>query len=278
MISRRVAPLTGALRSGGALLAARLYRSLPAALVFWGVSYAILTLRWLLLQDSSSDFASAKRAVSTLVGAGAFLIPVALRPIIEVDLRRRPLLTASVVLTAASVMLLARLSFGGLLRSQDHAAFAEELRTTLFWAGYFIAALFAWPAISRSSHGAAHNVSQETGDAAAPAEFWVQSQGLLIRVAAPAIDYVEAEGNYVRIHFAGKCGLMRTPLKLIETRLGAHDFVRIHRSIVCRRVLISAIRRRPSGAVTAVLVDGRELPVGRHYAGEIRPDATPTGR
>jgi DNA-binding LytR/AlgR family response regulator len=39
----------------------------------------------------------------------------------------------------------------------------------------------------------------------------------------------------------------------------------VHRSAICRRESIVSLRRRPTGAMTAVLASGDEAPVGRRY-------------
>ena len=56
------------------------------------------------------------------------------------------------------------------------------------------------------------------------------------------VRYVEAQGDYARLHTAGGSHLVRMPLTTLEERWGAAGFVRIHRSTLV------ALRARPRGA------------------------------
>ncbi|QTD55388.1 LytR/AlgR family response regulator transcription factor [Parasphingorhabdus cellanae] len=49
------------------------------------------------------------------------------------------------------------------------------------------------------------------------------------------IDWVMAAGNYVELHGSGKPILHRMSISAMESLLSAHDFVRIHRSVLVRR-------------------------------------------
>src|SRR5215207_2981602 len=54
------------------------------------------------------------------------------------------------------------------------------------------------------------------------------------------VSWVEAEGNYVRLHTPGGTHLVRGTLKEVEARLGPRRFVRVHRSAL---VNLDRIRR-----------------------------------
>jgi DNA-binding LytR/AlgR family response regulator len=46
------------------------------------------------------------------------------------------------------------------------------------------------------------------------------------------IYYIEAKGDYVKIHFADKNYVIHTSLKILEEKLSAKDFIRVHRSYI----------------------------------------------
>ena len=46
------------------------------------------------------------------------------------------------------------------------------------------------------------------------------------------VDWVEAQGNYVRLHASGASHLLREPLHRLEARLDPRRFVRVHRSAI----------------------------------------------
>ncbi len=46
------------------------------------------------------------------------------------------------------------------------------------------------------------------------------------------IFYIEAKGDYVKIHFADKSYVIHTSLRVLEEKLSAKDFIRVHRSYI----------------------------------------------
>ncbi|MGH2860345.1 MAG: LytR/AlgR family response regulator transcription factor [Solirubrobacteraceae bacterium] len=82
--------------------------------------------------------------------------------------------------------------------------------------------------------------------------------------------YVQAEGDYVRIHADSGRFLVRTALSDIEQRWGEHGFVRVHRSYVANLRRAAEIRPKLGGAVTIVMADGSEVPVARRQVADLR--------
>jgi two-component system LytT family response regulator len=79
------------------------------------------------------------------------------------------------------------------------------------------------------------------------------------------IDWIQADGDYVRVYVAGKSHLVRHTIGALEERLDASLFARIHRSTI---VNISRVREvRPEGdrAFQVVLRDGTVLRMSRGY-------------
>ena len=79
------------------------------------------------------------------------------------------------------------------------------------------------------------------------------------------IDWVEAAGDYVTIHAAGKSHLVRDSLRSIEARLGARGFLRIHRSTLVKLSAIRELVAKDSGDHEVVLHDGTVLRSSRSY-------------
>jgi DNA-binding LytR/AlgR family response regulator len=82
--------------------------------------------------------------------------------------------------------------------------------------------------------------------------------------------YVQAEGDYVRIHADSGRFLVRIALSDIEERWAEHGFVRVHRSYVANLRRAVEIRPKLGGAVTIVMADGSEVPVARRQVADLR--------
>ncbi|TDD70574.1 response regulator transcription factor [Actinomadura darangshiensis] len=93
--------------------------------------------------------------------------------------------------------------------------------------------------------------------------------GGVTRFVNPAeVLYVEAQGDYARLHTSGGSHLVRIPLAALGERWSGAGFVRVHRSHL---VALSAIKelRLDSGRCT-IVVGGAELPVARRHVRELR--------
>jgi DNA-binding LytR/AlgR family response regulator len=83
---------------------------------------------------------------------------------------------------------------------------------------------------------------------------------------APAeVLMVEAAGNYVEFHTAGRTHLVRGTLAAWEAKLGARGFVRVHRARLINRAHVAATRPTPAGDVDITLDDGRIVGGSRRY-------------
>ncbi|UPT64349.1 MAG: LytTR family transcriptional regulator [Hyphomonadaceae bacterium JAD_PAG50586_4] len=87
------------------------------------------------------------------------------------------------------------------------------------------------------------------------------------------ILFVEAAGNYVEFHTAGRTHLVRATLAAWEARLTARGFVRVHRSRLVNRSNITAIKPTASGDVEITLKDGRTIAGSRRYRDALESDA-----
>jgi two-component system, LytTR family, response regulator len=81
------------------------------------------------------------------------------------------------------------------------------------------------------------------------------AQGVLL-VSLDDIEWVEARGDYVRVHSAGRVDLVRETISGFERRLPPARFVRIHRSTIVSIAKVKEIKLLPSGEQVAVLQSG----------------------
>ncbi len=85
----------------------------------------------------------------------------------------------------------------------------------------------------------------------------------LVRIAD--IDYLEAQGDYVAIHAAGRALMMRTTLADMEERLRPKGFLRIHRSQVVNKTRVVELKALDNGEYDVILRDGSQLKLSRSY-------------
>jgi DNA-binding LytR/AlgR family response regulator len=83
-----------------------------------------------------------------------------------------------------------------------------------------------------------------------------------------AVRWVEAQGDYARLHTSDASHLVRVSLATLAERWADAGFVRIHRSFLVQLRLIAELRLTNSGYV--VTVDGAELPVSRRHTRELK--------
>jgi DNA-binding LytR/AlgR family response regulator len=87
-------------------------------------------------------------------------------------------------------------------------------------------------------------------------------------VSRDEVAYVEAQGDYVRLHAGGNAPLVRISLAVLEERWVPHGFLRIHRRFLVSLPYVEALRS-DAGHWT-VQVAGSELPVSRRHSRELR--------
>lgn len=82
------------------------------------------------------------------------------------------------------------------------------------------------------------------------------------------VRYVEAQGDYCRLHTESGGHLVRLPISTLEERWGPAGFVRIHRSLLVSLERVEEIR--VDAGRCSVVVDGRELGVSRRHTPMLR--------
>ena len=82
------------------------------------------------------------------------------------------------------------------------------------------------------------------------------------------VSYVEAHGDYARLHTAAGSHLVRMPLSTLEERWREAGFLRIHRSLLVSLAHVDQIRS--DGGRCWVVVGGQELQVSRRHTPALR--------
>jgi two-component system, LytTR family, response regulator len=98
----------------------------------------------------------------------------------------------------------------------------------------------------------------------------VEVGGRIVLVDLCDVDYLRAEGNYVRIHVGARTFLVRDTLAGMARRLDTGEFLRIHRSVVVRLDRIREVETRHHGELALRLCDGTRLVSGRSYGPRLR--------
>jgi DNA-binding LytR/AlgR family response regulator len=99
---------------------------------------------------------------------------------------------------------------------------------------------------------------------------WVQVGSDKRRLTLTDIRWMEAEGDYVRVHMNGGAHLVTAMLGEMEKTLDNHAFLRVHRSAIVRIDKVRAMKRGRFSAPVLELDDGQHLPVGRKYRDAVR--------
>jgi DNA-binding LytR/AlgR family response regulator len=96
----------------------------------------------------------------------------------------------------------------------------------------------------------------------------VELGGVTRFVSRSDVRYVEAQGDYARLHTATGSHLVRLPLGSLEERWGGAGFLRIHRSLLVSLAHVDEVR--VDGGHCSVVVGGTELQVSRRHTPVLR--------
>jgi DNA-binding LytR/AlgR family response regulator len=100
----------------------------------------------------------------------------------------------------------------------------------------------------------------------------VELAGTTKLVPRSAVRYVEAQGDYARLHTAFGSHLVRVPLSALAERWADAGFVRIHRSTLVSLTHVDEVR--VADGRCSVRLGNDELPVSRRHTRELRDRVT----
>ena len=93
----------------------------------------------------------------------------------------------------------------------------------------------------------------------------VKSVGRVFFLKTEEIDWIEASGNYLKLHVGRDAHMIRETMNAVEAKLDPSQFMRIHRSTIVNVDRIKELHPMFSGDYSVILRDGTELALSRNY-------------
>jgi len=98
----------------------------------------------------------------------------------------------------------------------------------------------------------------------------VRAEGKVYLIRSEDVDWIDVDGNYVRLHTRTGAHPMRETLAALEARLDPEMFVRIHRSAIVHIDRIASMEPYFHGEYVVTMRDGTKLTASRSYADRLR--------
>jgi two-component system LytT family response regulator len=98
-----------------------------------------------------------------------------------------------------------------------------------------------------------------------PHRLVVREAGRVFFLPVGEIDWMEAAGNYVKLHRGGRTHLIRDSMTHLEERLDPESFIRISRSAIVNIDCIRELRPISDSRFRFILRDGTDLESSRRY-------------
>ena len=95
--------------------------------------------------------------------------------------------------------------------------------------------------------------------------FVIKSGGRVFFVRTDEIDWIEAAGNYVKLHVGNDTHLFRETMNALEAQLPAETFYRIHRSHIVNIERVKELQPWFNGEYVVFLRNGTRLTLSRGY-------------
>jgi two-component system LytT family response regulator len=95
--------------------------------------------------------------------------------------------------------------------------------------------------------------------------FVVKSAGRVFFVRAADIEWIEAAGNYVKLHVGSETHLFRETMNALEAKLDPAMFFRIHRSTIVNLERVRELQPWFNGEYVVFLTSGARLTLSRGY-------------
>jgi two-component system LytT family response regulator len=98
----------------------------------------------------------------------------------------------------------------------------------------------------------------------------VKTEGRVFFLDIDDLNYIEAEGNYVRVHTGNKSHLLRETISGLESQLDPKKFLRIHRSAIVKIERIKELQPWFHGEYHVILENGKQLTLSRNYRSNLQ--------
>jgi two-component system, LytTR family, response regulator len=106
------------------------------------------------------------------------------------------------------------------------------------------------------------------------ARLLIKSGGRVSFVDVDQIDWIEAEGNYVRLHAGDQVHMLRETMNRLIERIGAQRFFRIHRSRIVNITRVKELLIAGGGEYHVVLWNGTKIGLSRLYRDALQEQLT----
>jgi len=93
----------------------------------------------------------------------------------------------------------------------------------------------------------------------------VKTRGKYVVLRTPDIDWIEAWGDYVRLHSRGAVYIHRHTIGEFDAQLDPEQFIRIGRSAIVNIDRIKELEPMNHGDYLVILADATQLNLSRHY-------------
>ena len=93
----------------------------------------------------------------------------------------------------------------------------------------------------------------------------IKSTGRVFLLKTDEIDWIEAEGNYARLHVGKESHLLRETISALDSQLDPKAFLRIHRSTIVNLNRVRELQSWFHGEFQVILRDGTQLLLSRTY-------------
>jgi two-component system LytT family response regulator len=98
----------------------------------------------------------------------------------------------------------------------------------------------------------------------------VKTEGRVFFLDVDDIHFIEAQGNYVRVHNSAKSYMIRETISGLESQLDPKAFLRIHRSAIVKIDKIKELQPWFHGEYHVVLESGKQLTLSRNYRANLQ--------
>lgn len=100
-----------------------------------------------------------------------------------------------------------------------------------------------------------------------------------LRLRSQDVEAIRSAGNYCELRADGRTYLIRVPMKVMEERLEAHGFVRVHRTCLVNARRVERVVPAPDRRAPMIHLDtGEAVPVGRAFRGALSAIGGPDNR
>jgi len=123
-------------------------------------------------------------------------------------------------------------------------------------------------------HAPNHQLSRLLGEISKKKDYLeripVPSKGRFLFFNVRDLDWIEAEGNYLRLHGSATSHLVRGNMNEMEAKLDPDKFMRIHRSTIVNLQRIREVQPWFHGHHRVVMTSGQELKLSRYQKDKLR--------